>query len=113
MENSFGISLLDVREAVRFITERGAPWLVEFWSGHLGKLETRAKRLLPKLHEMRGKLDTEWYPTRTRLHIPLMEGLLGAHDMGEEGGSARSACEGLPDQRGELAEPGVYPTRGL
>ena len=44
--NGFGISPLDVRESVRFITERGPPRIIEFWEKQVEELEKRASRLL-------------------------------------------------------------------
>ena len=43
--------------------------------------------MLPKLNRMLEKLDVERYSTRARFHIPLLEELSEAHEMGGRTGA--------------------------
>ena len=89
MGNGFEILPLDVRESIRCITTHGALRIIGFRRGQLEELQRRAKKLLPELHRMRGNLDAERFPTRARIHVPLVNG----------------AAKTSRDGRGEMARP--------
>ena len=79
--DGFHISPEDLREAVRFITERGDPRIKEFWKRQMRKLEYKASLLTPKLNELRESIDIDHSAARARLNFPLLGGLLAARDV--------------------------------
>ena len=59
ISNGFHIRPEDVKEAVTFTRERGAPRIKEYREERLGKLELRAQLLMPELVEIRKKLKVD------------------------------------------------------
>ena len=79
----------DVKEAVRFIAERGIPGMKEFWMGQQEMLRAldansswRARLMMPELVNFRQRLRVGHYSTRAKLRIPELAALLVTYGMG-------------------------------
>ena len=97
----------DIKDAVRFITERGPLRVKVSCGGQFTKLEERARLLAPKLNEIRGALNMDQSATGARLHVPLLEELLTGRDMG--GKNRRGQFARGPLMLRDLPGPGGFP----
>ena len=105
------ISPQAVGEAISFKADHKTTQVLDFREGEPEELESKARRLLPELREIRKNLGLGQGEARSRLHIPLLKELLKIDDMGGATWCDQFA-DGFPTL-GELAEPGAYPLSSL
>ena len=72
--NGFGAPPLD-SEVLRASSRAGLPRIGECRGAQLAKLEERARLLLPKLIVVRDSVSIDYFGTRARFHLPLLEEL--------------------------------------